>query len=71
MTVSNSPPGSLNAYNAVSSTSTTSFLVHGIGPPGTLDQTLMCFETIPEPGTLLLLGSGIGGLVLFGRTKRR
>jgi len=25
---------------------------------------------IPEPGTLLLLGCGIAGLVLFGRTKR-
>ena len=25
---------------------------------------------VPEPGTLLLLGSGIAGLVLFGRTKR-
>jgi len=25
---------------------------------------------IPEPGTALLLGSGIAGLVLFGRTKR-
>jgi probable HAF family extracellular repeat protein len=25
---------------------------------------------IPEPGTLLLLGSGLAGLVLFGRSKR-
>jgi hypothetical protein len=25
---------------------------------------------VPEPSTLLLLGSGIAGLVLFGRTKR-
>jgi len=25
---------------------------------------------VPEPGTFLLLGSGIAGLVLFGRTKR-
>ena len=25
---------------------------------------------IPEPGTLLLLGSGIARLVLFGRTRR-
>jgi hypothetical protein len=25
---------------------------------------------VPEPGTLLLLGSGIAGLVLFGRSKR-
>jgi hypothetical protein len=25
---------------------------------------------VPEPGTLLLLGSGIAGLVMFGRSKR-
>jgi hypothetical protein len=26
---------------------------------------------VPEPGTLLLLGSGIAGLALIGRRKRR
>ena len=25
---------------------------------------------VPEPSTLLLLGGGIAGLVLFGRTRR-
>ena len=38
---------------------------------GTLQSTYSAsFSVIPEPGTLLLLGSGIAGLVLFGRTKR-
>jgi len=31
---------------------------------GTLD-----LHFVPEPGTLLLLGSGIAGLVLSGRSK--
>jgi hypothetical protein len=29
----------------------------------------MDLHFVPEPGTLLLLGTGIAGLVLFGRTK--
>ena len=32
---------------------------------GTLD-----LHFVPEPATLLLLGSGIAGLVTFGRSKR-
>ena len=31
---------------------------------------LMTLHLVPEPGTLLLLGSGIAGLVVFGRTRR-
>jgi len=31
---------------------------------------IMDLHFVPEPGTLLLLGSGMAGLVLFGRTKR-
>ena len=31
---------------------------------------IMDLHFVPEPGTLLLLGAGIAGLVLYGRTKR-
>jgi hypothetical protein len=29
------------------------------------------FHFVPEPGLLLLLGSGAAGLVLFGRSRMR
>jgi len=31
---------------------------------------VMTLYFVPEPGTLLLLASGISGLVIFGRAKR-
>jgi hypothetical protein len=31
---------------------------------------ILSLHFVPEPGTLLLLGSGIAGLVLFGRTRQ-
>jgi hypothetical protein len=31
---------------------------------------LLTLHFVPEPGTLVLLGSGIAGLVMFGRSRR-
>ena len=44
---------------ANSDTSTPSFL------------RLLYAPTVPEPGTLMLLGAGVTGLVLVGQRKRR
>jgi hypothetical protein len=32
---------------------------------------VLTLHFVPEPGTLLLVGSGIAGLVAFGRTRRQ
>jgi len=31
---------------------------------------ILTLNFVPEPGTLVLLGSGIAGLVMFGRSRR-
>jgi len=47
----------------------TAIVGSGTDPSGN-NEAWLAILPIPEPGTLLLLGSGIAGLVLFGRTKR-
>jgi len=32
---------------------------------------ILSLHFVPEPGTLMLLGSGIAGLVAFGRSRVR
>jgi hypothetical protein len=39
----------------------------GPGDSGDIESR---FQLVPEPGTLLLLGGGIAGLVMVGRSKR-
>jgi hypothetical protein len=39
--------------------------------PGIALQTLTFFGAVPEPGTLLLIGSGVAGLAILGRKRLR
>ena len=68
-------PGSLASSTAQASGSirlvTPVFVSTNIGASAVVPVFgLLDLHFVPEPGTLLLLGSGIAGLVMFGRSKR-
>jgi hypothetical protein len=46
------------------------FISTNTGPPAFPAFGILDLHFVPEPGTLLLLGGGIAGLVLLGRSKR-
>ncbi len=49
----------------------TSLVITVLGAPSTSVVSLNLTYSAPEPGTMLLLGSGIAGLVVIGRRKIR
>lgn len=38
--------------------------------PGSLNSYTMLFTSVPEPGSALLMGLGLAGLALVGRSRR-